>query len=441
MIYLYSFRTVSTQRDRDQYHQTRVMLHSSLTSLPHPSQAENLQKMSNAQVASTAPHRLAARATEISEGTQAAVVVPKSTDEKQHVLAAIAGSTDVPAASLSSAPVVLPPKLDGARLTCPSSNRNAVLGAAFTYDVVTLRPFMRSMARASKSIDGVLFITGQPEPALAKEAARFGFRFFAEDITYKNEAVLKRLGFPSFDLKRKEIFRFLLYDEFLHRYQHCYDKVVIADTRDLYFQADPFTYVEDGLYVCQEEVKKDDDTCCELGEVQFNGRWNRGSIDCAKQNGANEIIQNYHKHKQTPILCSGVSLGTTAAMRSYFQAMIGYIQTQMTKTCHGLDQGIHQVLVYTDQIPGKITFLTNEEGPVFNMGSPCNHGQPQRDLPNYNPASPPPLPSASHKADPLFSLYNGNRTMVAAIVHQYDRCVYLRMRLHKFYQDQAKSEI
>lgn len=87
--------------------------------------------------------------------------------------------------------------------------------------------------------------------------------------------------------------------------------------------------------------------------------------------------------------------------------------THMGNATHG-DQGIHNMVLRLGRVPTQITYLRNWDGPVYH--SRCQ------------------TPGHAHSQDPVGKLRNEGRTMVAAIVHQYDRCSYLRVRVPLYYK-------
>ena len=143
-------------------------------------------------------------------------------------------------------------------------------------------------------------------------------------------------------------------------------------------------------------------------------------VDCAQAGASERIVAALGVH--TPILCSGITMGTREAVRGYLGTMVGFYRAKDGELdfCYGVDQGIHMLLLSS---PGlmprgiKVTRLSNEVGPVFNMHAVCSEPESER----AKSSSKSPQPNL-HEEDALMELRNGNRSMVAAIVHQYDRC-------------------
>lgn len=115
------------------------------------------------------------------------------------------------------------------------------------------------------------------------------------------------------------------------------------------------------------------------------------------------------------IICSGVSVGTIDVVSSYLSrinsilegnTIMPYITTNKYPTCerNGVDQGIHNVLVYTNQIKN-MKIWSQSNSPVLNLQSR----------------------SANVQGNIVKNLNNE----IAAVVHQYDRYPDLQKQLFK----------
>ena len=158
-------------------------------------------------------------------------------------------------------------------------------------------------------------------------------------------------------------------------------KVLMADVRDAMFQSDPFAIVTSpGFYAFHGIESRT------IGECGWNGGWIR---DCF---GA----QMLQKVSRKTIICSGVSVGTYAEVKAYLSQMSAIMSEQRFAKCerNGVDQGVHNVLVHEQRIPGLKVF-PQSSGLVQNL--------------------------AAHKG-----VVRGGRVLapsgaLAAVVHQYDR--------------------
>jgi len=133
-----------------------------------------------------------------------------------------------------------------------------------------------------------------------------------------------------------------------------YDKVLLADVRDMAFQADPFEIVDvDGLFVFNGVESMT------IGEDGWNGGWVK---DCFGQ----QVFQDVYTK---PIICSGVSVGTSDAIYDYVDKMAATMITAEFAKCerNGVDQGVHNVLLHTGKITTPVHQFDQRSGPVANM--------------------------------------------------------------------------
>lgn len=134
-----------------------------------------------------------------------------------------------------------------------------------------------------------------------------------------------------------------------------YDKILLADVRDMAFQGDPFSIpTSPGLYVFNGVESKT------IGEDGWNGGWVK---DCFGQETFNKIFSN-------KIICSGVSVGSADAVLPYIDQMAATMTTDDFAKCerNGVDQGVHNVLLHTHKIdPSTVFQFDQKTGPVANM--------------------------------------------------------------------------
>lgn len=96
-------------------------------------------------------------------------------------------------------------------------------------------------------------------------------------------------------------------------FRHCFKKVVVSDTRDAYFQADPFQFIHNGFYATLEQQHPENNYC--LGCNGFAGDINRKWIDAAEPGAAEKVLAKWGR--EVAISCSGTSLATAPAMMTY----------------------------------------------------------------------------------------------------------------------------
>jgi hypothetical protein len=240
------------------------------------------------------------------------------------------------------------------------SNKNVVIGLAAgpaeAYDHSLFKRFVGSLRLADYCDDIVL-----------------GVRDIAEDKDpevrdYLSAARVHADVIPlapcTFDESRKcaaadptipmALYRFTWYLHTLDGYSDD-SKVLLADTADLMFQADPFDTLDtsngDDLFV--------------VGEVETMPIKNQGSNagwikDCFGQDALDKIGNNF-------ISCSGTTMGTVKGIRRYLKIMQGIIAEHPKCTFHGIDQGFHNYLFWNDMITGA-KLVRQGVGPVNTIG-------------------------------------------------------------------------
>ena len=333
-----------------------------------------------------------------------------------------------------------PPTLQRARRPCPPGRRNAVLAAAWGYGAPVLRPFMRSFHEAGlgNSTQGLLLIRegSLADAELKANAKAWGFWMLLADRDYAYTArVVDELGLDvgCGGLAIPATGRYFEYEAVLLAFGRCFDTVLITDTRDAYFQADPFAHMprDGGFYSFREQVRERS-PCCSLQSNPFASLWNDRIGEFLRlERPLNEELREMASGGQnTPVVCSGVSGGALGSVLAWLRAMMGLLVRLgrapiKYEGANPFDQGLHNYVLYKRLFEGNITLPSNEHGPVFH--NVC--WQPewtQAGLPGnmlgLNAAP-------EHATDPIGQLKNGKRTMIAAIVHQYDRCTQLNARV------------
>jgi hypothetical protein len=121
---------------------------------------------------------------------------------------------------------------------------------------------------------------------------------------------------------------------------------MLSDCRDVIFQGNPETLNPDRLWVFLENSE------FSIRDEPFNHSW---------------IIQGWgeeglHKIGNRPISCAGVTLGRKSDMVDYLTKMCKYLDTH---TFQGADQGVHNWMIWNNQLDCKIWDNT---GPVYTVG-------------------------------------------------------------------------
>ena len=148
-------------------------------------------------------------------------------------------------------------------------------------------------------------------------------------------------------------YRWPLIQDYVSKNAASIGKVLLADVRDMAFQGDPFQVVSSpGVYTFNgvESIS--------IGKDGWNGGWVK---DCFGP----DVLSKLYDEK---IICSGVTLGTSGEILDYLSKMSSTMSTPSFAKCerNGVDQGVHNVLVHTGQIPS-IHMHDQSTGPVANM--------------------------------------------------------------------------
>jgi len=214
--------------------------------------------------------------------------------------------------------------------------------------------------------------------------------------------------------------------------------VLVADVRDVFFQADPFAnllvdHLRPYVQVAREfgyddpiEVKADKGKM--MGSTIARSGFTRGWIQgCLGSKALNNVIE-------MPVLCSGSTVGTRLGMERYLEIMEKQIRESMATGnpgcyAYGVDQGFHNYLIHTRVLEG----ATDLE-----IDSP-EIGSPSQILMTIGTMCVPP-PSRKGKENPPDHSYDkvlprdkegyvirkdGSK---APLVHQHDRCFNLFTR-------------
>lgn len=242
-----------------------------------------------------------------------------------------------------------------------------VLGLAAGYHYGDVRPFLASLDHVGFTGMRVLFVSDTTRDVDRMEAHGTTIlpahrREGLEDVPYNG-------------------LRYFLYLDFLERHGP-FERILIADVRDVIFQRHPFDYPwSDGINCTLEDQRKTVSSC------PFNAHW-------VRQHMGTDALADIGSH---PISCSGTTVGDHEGMLHYLRAMTTLLVPPTTgERMAGYDQGIHNHLIHTGQLPN--VALHDNSGPILTLAQ--TKGEPPLD------------------ADGLVLNEAGNP---AHIVHQYDR--------------------
>jgi hypothetical protein len=224
-------------------------------------------------------------------------------------------------------------------------SRNLILGLADHYSFEQLEPFILSLRQTGYSGEVVFFyhaIDGRSLDALRAFGVRLlPFRNLRSSARGAWRKRLDRLSrrfhrakWPFYSNTSHFLLspvrqRYFLYHRFLRREGWRYERVLLADTRDLVFQSDPFVGGP-----AEELVFFAESFPIEAGEL--NSNWVRTQLGQA----------TLDRLKKKSTVCAGTTLGHPAALRCYCERMMATIRrAENQHLMHG-DQGLHNTVVY-----------------------------------------------------------------------------------------------
>jgi hypothetical protein len=247
--------------------------------------------------------------------------------------------------------------------------RDVILSVQRNGDFTTLAPFVLSLERTGYRGRVVLFTSRLKRDALA-ELRRHGFEL--EPFTFIGKAkrqplaelwpLWRRLFALPVPMQAKRwlasrVFhlvyrRHLLYADYLSRHAHEFDRVMLADSKDVFFQLDPFCWnPATGLHVVLE------DQSSRIGTCRSHRSW------MGHQFGEDYV----NRHAERMISCAGTTFGDTASVRQYLDQMISVSMSARSLKISSGDQGIHNYLLIEHLLPN-VRVHPNGRGPVLTMG-------------------------------------------------------------------------
>jgi hypothetical protein len=207
--------------------------------------------------------------------------------------------------------------------SAPADARRLVLGAAIGFGVPEVRVFVESLRATGYAGDIMMLIRW---PGL--EVGRY--------LKSRGVDVVRVFQTRSFT-RSVHARRYAIYLDYLRKRLGRYDQVMMSDTRDVVFQANPF----DGITSpkCHFYLESAART---IGEDPTNSRWVKGCFSAAE-------AQALASHR---ICCSGITIGGTAAIAAYLEKMAARVHDTPFRVYrqigHGYDQAIHNYLVHLD---------------------------------------------------------------------------------------------
>ncbi len=218
-------------------------------------------------------------------------------------------------------------------------NNNLVLTAAIGYSFEQIELFVKTLRKFYNG--SITFLIGERDYDLEGKLNKFGCE------TIKTNTSKKEIQFK----------RYLIFLKYLKG--KSFKNIFLCDSRDIYFQSDPFEFNYEGQINFFLEDKK-------IKECPFNTNW------IVKTYGQNEFANI----SNNIILCSGTVLGNSSKILEYLNLITHCVSTYKYKKKfrylitlrpdpegRGCDQGHANFIVHNSKIKN-FKLYTNGEGPV-----------------------------------------------------------------------------
>lgn len=220
------------------------------------------------------------------------------------------------------------------------SNKNLVISAAFGFDISQLELFIKSLRKYY--LGKVCFIIGENDYKIERELKK-----------YNCICIKKKVDKRDIQLKRYNFFlEFLISGP-------TYDNILFCDSRDIFFQNDPFDFNYKGFINFFLEDKK-------IIDCPYNSEWMIGTYGKKTLRNLSDKI----------ISCGGTVLGKHNSMLEYLKLMIEEIKKHKFKKrlkylitfrrdpkARGSDQS-HGNFIAHNKLINNSFFYTNKDGPI-----------------------------------------------------------------------------
>ncbi len=225
--------------------------------------------------------------------------------------------------------------------------KDVIIGLATKVPFEFLYRFVRS-ARAEMPDAAIVLITDQVNDEVRELFA--AFRVTPVEIVVAELPEDYRAFHPS-------SFRWVLIADWMEAQPRgAYARVFFTDVRDTVFQRDIFEVIPEGT--AEEFVAFLEHRPLTIAECGWNSKW---ISDCFGFGMLSQVGHNI-------ISCSGTSLATWSSGLIYARGMREEVTTRAKCERNGVDQGIHNVFVYTNRVP-HTRLVPLESGPVASVQS------------------------------------------------------------------------
>jgi hypothetical protein len=295
--------------------------------------------------------------------------------------------------------------------------KNVILATSLGYNYLQLSPFIRSLQETDYDGDIVLYVADTDEETIHRLRddgiiiRRFLYPFrncnklrnplyqlwpyirpLAAAVRTPNAIHALCIAFQNLS-----IMRFFLYRGFLKSFQGRYRNVFLTDLRDVYFQGDPFAkMVGRQLKAFVEET------------------WRTQATDVSSARWLQDLYgeEMLRRLGDKSLICSGTILGDYESILEYLDAFLLSLPEARSVMRMGLDQGIHNYLIYTGKLKN-VTMCPNRTSEVLTMGLI----KPGEDLPRNEQGQ-----------------FVDSEGTPYAVIHQFDRHEELATRIRTRYQ-------
>ena len=217
--------------------------------------------------------------------------------------------------------------------------KNLIISAACGFGIQQLELFIRSLRKHYN--EDICFIIGENDYEIEKELKKYGCICIKKKVD-KRDIQLKRYAYFLDFINSKN-----------------YKRILFCDSRDIYFQANPFSYEYKGSINFFLEDKK-------IVDCPFNSEWMIGTY-------GRDV---YKKLSNNIISCGGTILGNQKSIEEFLRLMIQETNTYKFKKrlkylltfrrdpkARGSDQS-HGNFIAHNKLIKNTFFYSNESGPV-----------------------------------------------------------------------------
>jgi hypothetical protein len=250
--------------------------------------------------------------------------------------------------------------------------RNLILTTVQGADFDYVAPFMVSLKRTGYRGRVVFFASAMRGDAVSRleqhGATVIPYRFFDKGI---REACFwpvwplwrRFFGIKAFP-KPKEMLAQVALPLFYHRHLIClqflraqrmqFDRVFLTDARDVYFQADPFSWRPGaGLHFFLLDGNRT------IGSSQLRLNWTENQF------GRSDVS----RHLDKVVSCAGTTFGDKDGIMNYLTQMVATsLCARRLRKISGDDQGVHNYLIHENLLPA-ITLHPNRRSAVLTIGA------------------------------------------------------------------------